>query len=324
MSEEQNIGKSDKAQGTSDKPKDNPEVKKEKNGQSEPKQEATGDENVPSTQPQTSNVEPQTISMEVHKHPHHVMHKKQWPEYLLEFSLLFLAVFLGFIAENIREHRVEEERAAQLARNFYDELKGDSVNFHKVLENRWRKNSALAHLKKYFRDSSLTNCSKTFALNFSYGFATYSPAVFEPTDAILQQLKNSGSLRYFRSDTLQNLTGQLSVNIADLRSRNQIELDFVQRELLPFFIQHNDQQWFDKLGVDSNVFLADILHSYEVSSSEVPFQFKKAADMDRSAASNMVGLYQIIFRGSMLRQYQDYKNLNQRLLETLRKEYHLE
>jgi hypothetical protein len=42
--------------------------------------------------------------MEVHKHPHHVAHKKKWSEYLLEFFMLFLAVFLGFIAENVREH----------------------------------------------------------------------------------------------------------------------------------------------------------------------------------------------------------------------------
>ena len=48
----------------------------------------------------------QTENMEVHKHPHHVTHKKKWPEYLLEFLMLFLAVFLGFVAENIRENNV--------------------------------------------------------------------------------------------------------------------------------------------------------------------------------------------------------------------------
>ena len=46
--------------------------------------------------------EPQTENMEVH-HPHHVTHKKKWGEYLLEFLMLFLAVFLGFLAENWRE-----------------------------------------------------------------------------------------------------------------------------------------------------------------------------------------------------------------------------
>jgi len=45
--------------------------------------------------------------MEVHKHPHHVTHKKKWTEYLLEFFMLFLAVFLGFVADNIRENSVE-------------------------------------------------------------------------------------------------------------------------------------------------------------------------------------------------------------------------
>lgn len=48
--------------------------------------------------------QPQTQNMEVHKHPHHVTHKKKWGEYFLEFLMLFLAVFLGFLAENFREH----------------------------------------------------------------------------------------------------------------------------------------------------------------------------------------------------------------------------
>lgn len=38
---------------------------------------------------QTSNIPQQTENMEVHKHPHHVMHKKKWGEYLpmRDFSL---------------------------------------------------------------------------------------------------------------------------------------------------------------------------------------------------------------------------------------------
>ena len=33
-------------------------------------------------------------NMEVHKHPHHVTHKKKWNEYLLEFFMLFLCASL--------------------------------------------------------------------------------------------------------------------------------------------------------------------------------------------------------------------------------------
>jgi hypothetical protein len=95
------------------------------------------------SQLQTTNPKPQTDSMEVHKHPHHVMHKKKWSKYLLEFFMLFLAVFLGFIAENIREHQVEREHARELAGNYYEELKGDSTAIFTTLENRNRKDSAL-------------------------------------------------------------------------------------------------------------------------------------------------------------------------------------
>ena len=80
----------------------------------------------------------ETENMEVHKHPHHVMHKKKWLEYLLEFFMLFLAVFLGFIAENIREHTVEKGRAKEYAQSLYKDLQNDTADIIKaaLYENR--------------------------------------------------------------------------------------------------------------------------------------------------------------------------------------------
>jgi hypothetical protein len=68
---------------------------------------------------------PQPSDMEVHKHPHDVTHKKKWGEYLLEFSMLFLAVFLGFLAENWREHIIEGKREKQYIQSFYEDLTAD-------------------------------------------------------------------------------------------------------------------------------------------------------------------------------------------------------
>jgi hypothetical protein len=45
--------------------------------------------------------------MEVHAHTH--TQRKKWSHYLWEFLMLFLAVFCGFLAENIREHGVEKK-----------------------------------------------------------------------------------------------------------------------------------------------------------------------------------------------------------------------
>jgi len=62
--------------------------------------------------------------MEEHKHLYHVTHKKKWAEYLLEFFMLFLAVFLGFTAENVREHLSEKNKAYRLAKSLENDLKG--------------------------------------------------------------------------------------------------------------------------------------------------------------------------------------------------------
>jgi len=54
--------------------------------------------------------------MEVHHHSH--SSGKKWTHYLWEFLMLFLAVFAGFLAENQREHYVEDQRSKTLTKIF--------------------------------------------------------------------------------------------------------------------------------------------------------------------------------------------------------------
>ena len=58
--------------------------------------------------------------MEVHHHPH--VEKKNFKEYFLEFLMIFLAVTLGFFAENVREHFDEEKTTKQYLEDFRQEL----------------------------------------------------------------------------------------------------------------------------------------------------------------------------------------------------------
>ncbi len=64
--------------------------------------------------------------MEVH-HPHHPTHKKKWFEYFLEFFMLFIAVTLGFFAENQREHFVEKHREKQYMESLLLDLEKDKM-----------------------------------------------------------------------------------------------------------------------------------------------------------------------------------------------------
>src|SRR6476660_3728816 len=92
------------------------------NNELDPSDEFTSAENEETLKPNQ-----ETENMEVHKHPLHVTHKKKWGEYLLEFFMLFLAVFLGFIAENIRENSVERHREKEFAQLLLLDLKADTT-----------------------------------------------------------------------------------------------------------------------------------------------------------------------------------------------------
>jgi hypothetical protein len=69
--------------------------------------------------------------MEVHHHPH--VEKKNFKEYFLEFIMIFLAVTLGFIAENIREHITEKNRGYEYIESLTTDLNDDIKNFDSII-----------------------------------------------------------------------------------------------------------------------------------------------------------------------------------------------
>ena len=70
--------------------------------------------------------------MEVHHHPHLGHKEKPWKEYFLEGLMIFIAVTMGFIAENIREHLSEQNKKKELleivSRDFNKDL--DQLKYH--------------------------------------------------------------------------------------------------------------------------------------------------------------------------------------------------
>ncbi|MBD0333766.1 MAG: hypothetical protein ICV66_14060 [Chitinophagaceae bacterium] len=261
--------------------------------------------------------------MEAH-HPHHVTHKKKWPEYLLEFFMLFLAVFLGFVAENIRENITETHRTNELAKSFFEELKNDSAVVSQKVKNRIKQEDALFYLAGYFKDSSLTNVSKTFALNFIYGIYLRTPSVFEPRTVVLEQLKSSGSLRYFKNEELQKNIGDLSVAIGNIRDRQEVENQVRVQYINPIVIKHYDFDFEAELTQHRKLDIFTAIAQYENSNTIIPFHLKSIEQFDKQQMINVVQF----FAGSALTatrkiHYQKYIDLNVEILNQLRKEYHL-
>jgi len=214
-------------------------MSEEKNIEQSPEEVNSENSNVNEAS-QTTNDNQQTKNMEVHKHPHHVTHKKKWGEYVLEFLMLFLAVFLGFVAENIRETSVEQEREKQYAKELYSEFFADSIAFSNKINARMDKERDCDYLYSYIKDSSLTNLPKRFYPAYTKVFYLINSFTFEPKDGVLSQLKSSGSLRYFKDTALQKLFGDISVAINNVRYRNEQEYQFFANPIKPFMLQHYD------------------------------------------------------------------------------------
>ncbi len=88
--------------------------------------------------------------MEVHHHAHHSENKKKWSELLLEFFMLFLAITLGFFAENVRDRMSEQEQKKELLLTVARDLESDLKQFE---------------FHKGFDQDKIKNCDSLIAIN---------------------------------------------------------------------------------------------------------------------------------------------------------------
>jgi hypothetical protein len=131
--------------------------------------------------------------MEVHAHTH--TERKKWTHYLWEFLMLFLAVFCGFLAENLREHKIEKDREKQFMQSLVRDIKkdisqGDNLQVQNLKSQKVCDSLLVLLSGKEINNNSYPAYSLWHSVN---GFID-----FIPNDGTIQQLKNSGALRMVR------------------------------------------------------------------------------------------------------------------------------
>ncbi len=189
--------------------------------------------------------------MEAH-HPHHITHKKKWTEYLLEFFMLFFAVFLGFVAENIREDKVESNREKEYIRSLENDIKADTARIKNIINQRIVREGRLDSLTFLLNsDSSVTH---TNIIYFYAVTASRSLAFrFIPNDGTVQQLKNSGAFRLIRNRKVADSIARYDVSVRNFLRQGEIEETLIQdyRSVSPLIF---DALVFDQiLDKDNNV-----------------------------------------------------------------------
>jgi len=246
---------------------------------------------------------------------------KNWRKYLFEFGLLFLAVFLGFFADSLREENSEKKQAYELAKSFYEELKNDSVTVLSKMEGRIKKERAIEYMISFLKDSSLQTSSKSLSINFLWATTVRTPVIFTPRTVILEQLKSSGGLRYFKNQRLQQLVGDLFVSIDYILERQELEATVYKDYIEPIMINHMDFEFQRKLF---NTGIFDQLAIYESNDEYIPFHLSQTEDINRIAYINALSYYHTNnIKSTRMIPFEDYVQINASLLKELRHEFNL-
>ncbi len=286
--------------------------------------EKPSEEIIPTNDTKIINPNQETENMEVHKHPHHVTHKKRWGEYLLEFLMLFLAVFLGFVAENIRETNVEHDREKEYMVTMLEDLKTDVPLLIKT-EKDWEESNnsadsvvdaitfplATADLRKAYRHiNEALNC---------WGF--------KYNDRTTTQLKNAGGFRLIRNKKVANniitydqfynsaMTGMAAQHNSYwetvIKLRNKV---FVQEIITKIYSQYQ----YNPVPLSANSWIDSM-----ISKNRIPLQAEAQSTL-LFEFKNALLSYKQDYIGNMKGGYDTLLNHQQKLITLISKEYNLE
>lgn len=252
--------------------------------------------------------------MEVHHHSH--PGKKKFKEYLQEGFMIFIAVSMGFLAENIRELIQKHERERELVVLMRDDLKTDTSKINESIDFNLRKMYSLDTLRKYVYRISGEQLPDSVKRKMYYLYKAYTGniGIFIPTKRAITQLDKGDAFSLIRKQNVSDSI--LSYKEMNDRSLDQYET-FRQYQMKAKEI---GQQIFDPV-VGEDLLSRDRFPF--ILSSSLKFDFIQT---DKKITYNY-GAYLMDCRGVLfnyLKMIRQHKESAERLIELLDKEYSLE
>ena len=211
---------------------------------------------------------------------------------------------LGFIAENIREHTSEHRNARILAQSMLEDLKRDTASLHEGILLSGMKLKSIDILISILHTPHAEWNDTIFYNNI---WRLFSSVPFIITDGTYDQMKTSGTLRYFDQSQV-NLMNAYAVQFKKTAARDEGE---------------NNATWLLAPHILDNINLEvmyDIRFDKPIT-HEMYIKFTDKAEVDKFR--NMVLMIKS-FRTRTLQEYNEQLRIADKLIEALKKKYHLE
>jgi hypothetical protein len=221
-----------------------------------------------------TNYKPETEDMEVHHHTHASHGKKNWKSHFWEFLMLFLAVFCGFLAEYQLEHYIEKQRAKDFAVSLHRDISADTLIINNTVK---RLNICVDKIDTLISllgqpEAIEKNTPSIYILSL-YAFVM---PINTPNESTLQQLLNSGSLRYFKNNALVDSIKLYNTDIQLLKSftENAASFNIEFRKMQVKIIELNPLlEYFTKnnfsISLESGEINADSFNNLKLMSGDV-------------------------------------------------------
>ncbi|RTL60681.1 MAG: hypothetical protein EKK37_00555 [Sphingobacteriales bacterium] len=175
---------------------------------------------IPVNDTETITQNQETENMEIHHHPDLHHKPKKWKEYLLEFLMIFLAVTLGFFAENFREHTVNKEKEKHYVEMLAADLVKDTIHTNSIIDKQLLLLDKMANTLKINSDSiSEPLKQRLFYSNFVY-YYSWVP-IFLRNESTITQLKSAGGFNVISKPFLIDSIGSLDNSYDVIKYNNE-------------------------------------------------------------------------------------------------------
>ncbi len=162
--------------------------------------------------------------MEIHRHSHHSGNhqskKEKWRARIWDFVMLFLAVFCGFIAENMREHYIEHKREKKYIGSVVKDLATDTAWMNTYLSDQQNSvrslDSAIFLLKKGNTDS-VSRRRVYYLARISIKLSSPNKINYSAYD----QMRNSGNLRLVKKQATVDSISRYYFGAKDIEQLNE-------------------------------------------------------------------------------------------------------
>lgn len=150
---------------------------------------------------------PDNLAEEMDEVPKHTTTRvsitKSLKQHFFDFLMLFLAITLGFFADNFRDAYSDKQKAQDLAAELKADIMSDTMILHSLIRQRENKIAKLDSLYYYLKDDAPPISD---SMLYTYSAYVTDMALFERNSGTWQQMTSAGYLNLFSKEASHELS----------------------------------------------------------------------------------------------------------------------